>query len=368
MKRICIVIGCWMGGGCESVVANLAEELNNLGHKVDILSLEKPTHPNKSKKVKLHYIEIDSPRKCKRFKYRIFKKFSKFNFISSRYPIHKYMYELQHKNNIKILKEAIEKLGGYDMTISHLSIADFLCIVAELPNHYVCMHGEYVTDSLMNRNMYSKTNIIAISEKACQDLLSSGIKTLSVNKIYNIFNFDEIINKSNEFQIDEEDYIVFLGRLDPLKNIPLLIDAYSHSGIKQKLLIIGDGELEETIKQKIKKDGLEDKVILKRYAPNPYPYIKGAKALVLSSNLDSFPTVIIESLIIGTPVASTACAGPQEIMQDELAEFLSPIGDVGALAKNLQKVISHPPKILNKHIAKFSHEVNLPKYLALIDD
>lgn len=117
----------------------------------------------------------------------------------------------------------------------------------------------------------------------------------------------------------------------------------------------------------IKTKGLEQRVILKDFTSNPYPYIKNSKGLVLSSRLEGLPTVLIEALALGVPVASTDCpTGPKEILTDELAEFLSPVDDVNALANNLRKLVEHPPKITAQHIAKFSKEVNLPKYLSLL--
>ncbi len=101
---------------------------------------------------------------------------------------------------------------------------------------------------------------------------------------------------------------------------------------------------------------------------NPYPYIKGAKALVLASNAEGLPTVLIEALILGTPVVSTNCqTGPQEILTGELAEFLSPVGDIDALTSNIRKVIENPPKIREEHIAKFDKDINVRKYLNLLN-
>ncbi|MBE8182611.1 MAG: glycosyltransferase family 4 protein, partial [Candidatus Portiera sp.] len=51
----------------------------------------------------------------------------------------------------------------------------------------------------------------------------------------------------------------------------------------------------------------------------------------------------------------------------ELAEFLSPPGDTEAMAKNIRKVIDHPPRLGYEHIAKFHKDVNFQKYLSLVE-
>ena len=47
---------------------------------------------------------------------------------------------------------------------------------------------------------------------------------------------------------------------------------------------------------------------------NPYPYIKDADLLVCSSYYEGYNLTVAEALIIGTPVLSTDCTGPREIL------------------------------------------------------
>lgn len=58
MKRVCFVTSVWLDGGCETVLPTLAEELTNLGCKVDFLCLSEPQSPIKSPKVNLSYINL----------------------------------------------------------------------------------------------------------------------------------------------------------------------------------------------------------------------------------------------------------------------------------------------------------------------
>ncbi len=67
-------------------------------------------------------------------------------------------------------------------------------------------------------------------------------------------------------------------------------------------------------------------------------------------------------------VVNTDCpTGPKEILTGELAEFLSPVGDMESLAMNIKKIIENPPKIREEHIAKFHKDINLRKYLDLVN-
>ena len=79
---------------------------------------------------------------------------------------------------------------------------------------------------------------------------------------------------------------------------------------------------------------MTDKVIFAGFHSNPYPLIKNADLLVLSSDFEGLPTVLLESLSLSTPAISSDCpSGPREILPsnnlfpqdniDKLAEFLS---------------------------------------------
>ena len=63
--------------------------------------------------------------------------------------------------------------------------------------------------------------------------------------------------------------------------------------------------------------------------------------LVLPSQLESFGAVLIEALACGTPVVSTRCGGPEDIVVGEVGRLV-PVGDPPALADALATVIDHP--------------------------
>ena len=74
---------------------------------------------------------------------------------------------------------------------------------------------------------------------------------------------------------------------------------------------------------------------------NPYACMARAGVFVLSSDWEGLPTVLIESLAVGTPVVATDCeSGPREILRDGALGELVPVGDVRALARSISKVLS----------------------------
>jgi len=118
----------------------------------------------------------------------------------------------------------------------------------------------------------------------------------------------------------------------------------------------------------IKQRDLEDRVEILGFQQNPYKYIKNAKLLVLSSDREGLPTVVIESLILGTPVVSTDCpTGPGEILTGDLAKWLVPVRDSDTLAKKINQALDSNIIIDKSHIEKFNLTNIQKEYSLLLD-
>jgi glycosyltransferase involved in cell wall biosynthesis len=139
--------------------------------------------------------------------------------------------------------------------------------------------------------------------------------------------------------------LVFAGRLEREKDLPTLLRAFAilRQGLDCRLLIIGDGKLRPQVEAERDALGLRDSVDLPGWAANPYPYLRRASLVVLSSVWDALPTVLIEALALGTPVVSTECgAGPREILDGGRYGPLVPPQDPQALAAALARTLADP--------------------------
>jgi L-malate glycosyltransferase len=101
--------------------------------------------------------------------------------------------------------------------------------------------------------------------------------------------------------------VVFVGRLAPVKNVPLLLRAFER--LKQRmpncqLLIIGDGESAAEIKAlTTQSDGI---MLIGAVPPNEIQfYLNAADVLALCSIEEGSPTVVKEALACGLPVVAT---------------------------------------------------------------
>ena len=193
--------------------------------------------------------------------------------------------------------------------------------------------------------------IVAISEETASDLHSLLGPDARVTTIPNPIVTPQMREAADApldhpwFHPGAPPVLVFAGRLEREKDLPTLLRAFAilRQGRDCRLLIIGDGKLRPQIESDRDALGLRDFVDLPGWAANPYPYLRRASLVVLSSVWDALPTVLIEALALGTPVVSTECgAGPREILDGGRYGPLVPTQDPQALAAALARTLADP--------------------------
>lgn len=141
--------------------------------------------------------------------------------------------------------------------------------------------------------------------------------------------------------------IVNFCRLDPQKNLDLLIDAFSQVANdfpKYTLYIYGEGNERMRLMEKIQCMGMSERIFLPGYVSNVYEEICDAALFVSSSNYEGISNSMLEALAIGLPVICTDCpaGGAREIISDIESGILVPVGDANAMAKAIDYVLSNP--------------------------
>ena len=146
--------------------------------------------------------------------------------------------------------------------------------------------------------------------------------TQNTTVIYNMLPTEDILRKANEpasLSFSKAAlHLVVVGRLeDRAKGQLRLIDAVTRlhdEGNDISLAVVGGGDDHQLIKSRIDEQNASSYVFMTGMQKNPYPYIKDADLLVCSSYYEGYNLTVAEALIIGTPVLSTDCTGPREIL------------------------------------------------------
>lgn len=181
----------------------------------------------------------------------------------------------------------------------------------------------------------------------------SFIKEAKVLVQQNPVDVDLLFQKAEvsiEDEILSESFICSAGRLIPLKGFDNLITAFAEIAADfegLKLIILGEGSERAYLEKLIKDLKLEDRIILKGFVNNPFPYFKSAKVCVVSSIREGFPNVLLQMMALNNSVVSTLCA-------DGIDNFKSVrrvgIDNIPALAEAIRRELqASPPTNFNCH-------------------
>lgn len=162
----------------------------------------------------------------------------------------------------------------------------------------------------------------------------------------NVIDLDAIRRRADaEATLPRAPFIVSSARLDEgQKDHRTLLRAYalarSRSAIVGDLLLLGDGPDRAALEALATELGIAPFTRFLGFCANPFPYVRAAQMLVLSSRYEGFGMVLAEAMALGTPVIATDCpTGPRDLLGDG-AGLLVPPGDVESMASAIERLAS----------------------------
>lgn len=244
----------------------------------------------------------------------------------------------------------------HDLLISTLPFADEVAALAKLPRH-VCRIANTLSAEIVRlptskaarrtaryRTLYGQRPLVAVSQGVADDLRTGfGVDPAALRVIANPFDLAAIRTLAAEPCPGRPvgPYILHVGRFAAQKRHDLLLAAFARLETTHTLVLLMPPN--NALRALIAAQGLEHRITIADFQANPYPWMAGADLLVLCSDHEGLPNVLIEALACGTRVVSTDCpSGPREILVGELAQGLVPCNDAGALALAMQQALSQP--------------------------
>jgi glycosyltransferase involved in cell wall biosynthesis len=164
-------------------------------------------------------------------------------------------------------------------------------------------------------------------------------------EVFHPRNYEEIQPVLDKYGLTYQKYVLFLGTVQPRKNIPNLVEAFQkirkENRMEEKLAIFGGrGWLWEPIVKKVKTAGLDGSVKYFDYAPKedlPFLYA-GAKLLTLPALYEGFGLPPLEAMASGVPVVVSNISSMPEVVGD--AGTLVDPNSVDSIADGLLKVLT----------------------------
>jgi glycosyltransferase involved in cell wall biosynthesis len=190
---------------------------------------------------------------------------------------------------------------------------------------------------------------IAISEAVVHDLETAGFRDDQIVRIPNGVELPapaapEVRSDARKrLQIQyHEPIVVYVGRLHPNKNLPMLLEAAAI--LKQKelgfhLYIVGDGSEFETLTATVKNENLADVVHLVGASDQVAVWLQAADVFVLSSLTEGMSNALLEAAAYGLPVVVTDVGGNKDMVIEGVNGYRVPLHDVKQFASALEGLL-----------------------------
>ena len=354
-------------GGAERVCVNLANEFVELGNEVHIVVLNLDNDVNThllDKRVQVHSLNVSRIRYSPIAMLRYIKKYQPpFLFVFG--------------NEMAVILNKLRKLH-----LLHTPL-----IVRVLNNVNISLSKEDNVSPIVEKylqkaqkQLADMDHVIAQCDAMKDQLLNKKlVKTEQISRVYNPVSRD-LIQKTMiirtpfvERETDRRREIVFIGRLDPQKNLSHLIEAFASVNKEMPdtcLHLIGKGNLTEAIKEMVERKGLSDCVSFDGICKNMETVYSMADMIVLSSEYEGMPNCLIEAIGCGIPIVSYDCPiGPKEIVVDDVNGYLVKYNDINQLAEKMVECLKRVWKEdeIQKTAEKFDVSYIAKEYLELFE-
>lgn len=293
-QKILLINKSLVIGGIETILATQYNSLKENGHTVDIFLFKNIIETHIKDKTHIFFKNNNS---------------SLSTFIQSKEMERKYDLIICHAQSERICKE-----------VKSLKKASTIFVIHGMQSKKL-IHGNFIARYLRKKRkklLYKNQSLITVSEAVKKDIESMNIKAKIIKVIYNPFDIKHIKNLSLSL-IEEKfhkPYVIWVGRISDVKNLPLLLKIYKNLSTQYDLVIVGNGNeaIKNDLLKMIENWKLKENVHFVGFKSNPYPYIHQASALLITSKNEGLPTVIIESLLLNTPVFGVDIPAIKELL------------------------------------------------------
>ena len=334
-------------GGAERVITDKANYLANAGHQLLLVSYEQGQHPLP---YELHpsvgYKDLD----CRFFT------LSKYSL-----PLHIYHFLRLRSKFRKALRSTVEDFKPDVVVLASdwqtlmgavVQSVNPIPVIAEFHNTYAYIMRKVGSSENWLRKMVTKfyyRQTISNLRKCSKLVVLTEIDAQNWRRHFDnvcvipnpVTQYPEVIDDIPK----DNGRIIFVGRFNHEKRIDRLITAFSMIADRYPdwhVDIFGDGNEKEKLLRQVDECGLVKRVVIHEPTKAIYDEYKRSEMLVLCSEHEASPLVLVEAMACGVPCVSLDCpTGPRAIIKDGETGLLAKDGDVNDLASKIEWLIVH---------------------------
>ncbi len=208
-----------------------------------------------------------------------------------------------------------------------------------------------IRNTFLNRFLfkYIVDEVIANSEETKRTIISKNPDLFDKRKIKIIYNgiYIDTFDAQNAVNIytrkNDEIVIGNAGRLVKQKGQKYLVDLalnLKNKGINFKIIIAGEGKMENELRSLVKKNNLDDKIEFIGFVEDMKSFMQSIDIFVLTSIWEGFGYVLVEAMACSKPIVAFNISSNPEVVQDNETGFLVEPFDVEAMAEKVNLLVS----------------------------
>ena len=320
--NITLFIGSVSVGGAERVVCNLANYLAEKGHTVEILVM---SETKRSYFIRPEVKVIPLIKNAER-KNRLY------NVVVRYYRLVRYMRNRKDVDRYIVLLPWTMIMM---LSLARMTKAKIIASERSNPASYP------IFMRFLLKHYFKYADGLVFQTSGALKWCNTTIKNVKSVVIPNAINPEFIRDPFTGVKIKR---IVAAGRLIPLKNYALLINAFAKIADivpEYHLVIFGKGAEQKNLEKLSKKLGIVSKVLFPGYVDNMPEELEKSSLFILSSNYEGMPNTLMEAMALGLPCISTdcPCGGPRFLIEDGVNGFLVPVGDSDRMAERMRDIL-----------------------------
>ena len=185
-----------------------------------------------------------------------------------------------------------------------------------------------VADHIVTVSEHSRRDIMELFDVS-EDRVTNTYQAVNIPQRFLDASLEQVVSLiTNAFELDYEGYFLFVGAIEPKKNLSRLIDAYAASGTKRPLVIAGgigwqhEKDIEKINSERFLRYQFANNVLsptrqIRHLSYVPFEQlvalIRGSRALLFPSLYEGFGLPVLEAMQLGAPVMTSNVASLPEV-------------------------------------------------------